>query len=77
MSDNNLIKTVLDAALLTGLAASIGWIVKKAVKETFTANPSSNAMNYVKFTVVMAAAIAMKQYLEDQTILPKNVWVYI
>ena len=69
MSDNNLIKTVLDAALLTGLAASIGWIVKKAVKETFTADPSSNAMNYV----VMAAAIAMKQYLEDQTILPKNV----
>ena len=29
-------------------------------------------MNYVKFTVVMAAAIALTQYLEDQKILPNE-----
>ena len=29
-------------------------------------------MNYVKLTIVMAAAIGLKQYLEDQNILPKK-----
>ena len=29
-------------------------------------------MNYMKFTVVMAAAIALTQYLEDQKILPNE-----
>ena len=29
-------------------------------------------MNYVKFNAVMAAAIALKQYLEDKQVLPKN-----
>ena len=67
MSDNKLVKTVIDAATLTGLAA------KKAVKENFTSDPSSSAMNYVKFTAVMAGSIALKQYLEDQKILPTSV----
>ena len=57
MSDNKLVKSVLDAATITGLAAGIGWIAKKTVKENFTADPSSNVMNYVKFTAVMAGAI--------------------
>lgn len=54
------------------------WIVgivraeKKNVKGNFTADPSSNVMNYVKLTIVMAAAIGLKQYLEDQNILPKK-----
>ena len=71
MSGNNNNKRVTaatDAAALTGLAAGIGWIAKKVVKETFTADPSSNVMNYVKFTAVMAGSIARKQYLEDQKI---------
>ena len=72
MSDNKLIKTVLNAATLAGLAAGIGWVAEKAVKENFTADHSNSAMNYVKFTVVMAAAIALKQYLEDQKILQKT-----
>ena len=72
MSDNKLVKTVTDAATLTSLAAGIGWIAKKVVKETFTADPSSNVMNYVKFTAVIAGKIALKQYLEDQTILPTS-----
>ena len=70
MSDNKLVKTTLDAATLTGLAAGIGWIAKKVMKENFTNDPSSNILNYVKFTAVLAASIALKQYLEDQKILP-------
>jgi len=73
MSDNKLVKTVIDAATLTGLAAGVGWAAKKVVKENFTSDPSSSAMNYVRFTAVMAGSIALKKYLEDQKILPDSV----
>ena len=73
MSDNKLVKTVIDAATLTVLAAGIGWAAKKVVKENFTSDPSSSPMNYVKFTAVMAGSIALKKYLEDQKILPTSV----
>ena len=73
MSDNKLIKTIIDAATITGLTAGIGWVAKKVVKENFTSDPSSSAMNYAKFTAVMAGSIALKQYLEDQKILPTSV----
>ena len=73
MSDNKVVKTVIDAATLTGLAAGIGWVTKKVVKENFTSDPSSSVMNYVKFTAVMAGSIALKKYLEDQKILPDSV----
>ena len=73
MSDNKLVKTITDAATLTGFAASIGWLAKTFVRENFTSDPSSSAMNYVKFTAVMAGSIALKQYLEDQKILPTSV----
>ena len=73
MSDNKLLKTITDAATLTGFAAGIGWLAKKVAKENFTSDPSSSDMNYVKFTAVMAASIALKQYLEDQKILPTSV----
>ena len=72
MSDNKLVKTVIEAATLTGLAAGIGWAAKKVVKENFTSDPSNSPMNYVKFTAVMAGSIALKKYLEDQKILPDN-----
>ena len=70
MSDNKLVKTILDAATLTGIAAGIGWVSKKVVKENLTSDPSSNFMNYGKFTAVMTGSIALKKYLEDQKILP-------
>ena len=70
MSDNKLVKTILDAATLTGMAAAIGRVAKKVVKENFTPDPSSSVMNYAKFTAVMAASIAVKKYLKDQKILP-------
>ena len=73
MSDNKLVKTILDAGTLTGLAAGIGWIAKKVVKENFTSDPSSSVMNYVKFTAAMAGSIALKRYLEDQKVLPDSV----
>ena len=66
MSDNKLVKTVTDAATVTGLAAGIGYLAKKVIKETMTSDPSSNLMNYVKFTVVIAASLASKDYLENK-----------
>ena len=69
-SNNKLVQTIIEAATPTGLAAGIGWAAKKVVKENFTQDPSSDAMNYVKFTAVMTASIAAKKYLEDQNILP-------
>jgi len=71
--NNKLVKTVVVAATLTGLAAGIGWAAKKVVKENFTSDPSSSAMNYVKFTAAMAGSIALKEYLEGQKILPTSV----
>ena len=70
MSDNKRLKTIMGAATLTGIAAGIGWIGKKALKENFTNDPSSSAMNYAKFVAVMAGSLVLKQYLEDQKILP-------
>ena len=73
MSDNKLVKTIMDATNLTGFATGISYIAKKVVKESFTVDPSSNVMNYAKFTAVMAGSIALKQYLQDQTIFPDSV----
>ncbi|MCV6574942.1 MAG: hypothetical protein OIF58_04320 [Cohaesibacter sp.] len=73
MSDNKLVNMIVVAATLTGFATGIGWITKKVVKENFNSDPSSSAMNYAKFTAVMAGSIALKQYLKDQKILPTNV----
>ena len=73
MSDNKLVKSIIDAATITGLVAGIGWIGKKVIKENLTGDPSVSLMIYVKFTVVMTGSIALKKYLEDQKILPTNV----
>ena len=72
MPDNKLMKSILDTTTITGLVAGIGWTGKKKTKENFTADPSANIMNYVKFTAVMAGSIALKKYLEDQKILSDN-----
>lgn len=65
MPDDKLVKTIMDAATLNGLAAGIGWIAIKVVKENFTTDPSSNVMNYAKFTAFMADSVALKQNPED------------
>jgi len=71
--NNKLVKTAIDAVTITGIAVGIGWAAKKVVKENFTSDPSSSEMNYFKFTAVMAGSIALKEYLEDQKILPTRV----
>jgi len=53
MPDNKLVRTIIDAVILTGLAAGI-------------------VMSYAKFAAVMAGSVALKQYLEDQKILPTS-----
>ena len=62
MSDNKLVKTIMDAATLTGLAgAGIGWIARKVVKGNFTTDPSSNVLNYTKFIAVITGSVALQK----------------
>ena len=74
MWEKKLVKPILDAATLTGFAAGIGWVTKTVVREKFTADPSSNVMNYAMYTAVMMYSVAFKQYLENQKILLISVW---
>ena len=71
--ENKLIKTVTDAAVLMGLTAGVGFVGKKILKEKFLGDPSSNVMNYVKFTAVLAGSMALETYLENQKIIPKSI----
>ena len=70
MSDNKLVKSIIDAATITGLVAGIGFLGRKIIKEDLTKDPSADLMNFIKFTAVMAGSIALKKYLEDQKIIP-------
>ena len=70
MSDNKLVKSIIDAATITSLVAGIGFLGRKIIKEDLTKDPSADLMNFIKFTAVMAGSIALKKYLEDQKILP-------
>ena len=65
---NKLVKMVTDSAVLVGLSAGVGYLAKKILGD-----PSSNVMNYAKFTGVLAGSMALKTYLEDQKILPKSI----
>ena len=62
---------------LPGWPQTSAGLWKKTVTENFTSDPSSNAMNYVKFTVVMAAAVALKQCLEYRVSSPKRLMAFI
>ena len=65
---------VTDSAVLVGLTAGVGYLAKKILKQkNFLGDPSSNVMNYAKFTGVLAGSMALKTYLEDQKILPKSI----
>ena len=70
---NKLVKTVTDSAVLVGLAAGVGYLAKKMLKEDFLGDLSNSVMNYVKFTAVLAGSMALKTYLEDQKIIPKSI----
>ena len=70
---NKLVKMVTDSAVLVWLTAGVGYLAKKILNENFLGDPSSNVMNYAKFTGVLAGSMAMKTYLEEQKILPKSI----
>jgi len=69
--ENKLIKSITDAALVVGIASAIGYVGKKAMKESFINDPSSSLTNYGKWVLVLSGSMYVKQYLEDQKILPK------
>ena len=70
---NKFVKTVTDSTILVGLAAAVGYVSKKMLKENVLGDPSTSVMNYVKFTAVLAGSMALKTYLEDQKIIPKSI----
>ena len=69
---NKLVKTVTDSVVMVGLAAGVGYIAKKMLKENFLGDASTSVMNYGKWTAILAGSMASKTYLEDQKILPKQ-----
>jgi hypothetical protein len=71
MAENKLVKSITDSAVVVGLAAGIGYVGKKMLKESFISDPSSSLANYGKWVVVLSGSMYAKQYLEDQKILPK------
>ena len=72
VEQNKLVQTVTDAAVLVGIAAGIGWVGKKVLKESFTSDPSSNFMNYGKWVAALSASIYLKDYLHDKKVIPDN-----
>ena len=72
-TDNKLVKTLLNAATLTGLTTGIGWAAKKAFRRSFTCDSSESFENYAMFTAALAGSIVLKRYLEDQKILPNRI----
>ena len=71
MSENKIVKALMDASVVVGIAAGIGYIGKKAMSESFINDPSASLSNYVKWVAVLTGSLYLKQYLEDQKILPK------
>ena len=70
--ENKLIKIVTDSAVIIGLSAGVGFVAKKAMKESFLSDPSLSVTNYAKWVAVLSGAMALKDYLETQKILPKE-----
>ena len=70
-TENKLVKTVTDSAVLIGLGAGVGYAAKKLMKESFLSDPSSSITNYAKWVAVLSGSMYLKTYLEDQKILPK------
>ena len=69
---SKLVKTVTDAAVLVGIAAAIGWVGKKVLKESLTGDPSTNFMNYEEWVGVMTGSLYLKEYLQDKKVIPDS-----
>jgi len=72
MDNNKMVKVIIDSAVVVGLAAGIGYVGKKILKENFLGDPSSSLGNYGKLTLVIAGSFAAKDYLEKEKLIPKN-----
>ena len=70
-TETKIAKVATDSAAIVGIAAGIGFIAKKATKESFINDPSSSFMNYAKWVLVLAGSLYAKSYLEDKGMLPK------
>ena len=70
--ESNLVKMITDSAVIVGLSAGVGYLGKKAMKESFLSDPSSSVTNYAKWVAVLAGSMALKDYLEKEKILPKG-----
>ena len=70
--ESNLVKMITDSAVIVGLSAGVGFLWKKAMKESFLSDPSSSVTNYAKWVAVLAGSMALKDYLEKEKILPKG-----
>lgn len=72
-TENKLMKSVTDSAVVVGLAAGIGYLGKKLIKEPLISDPSSSITNYAKWVVVLGTSMYLKQYLEDKKIIPQSI----
>ncbi|RMX50266.1 hypothetical protein pdam_00018205 [Pocillopora damicornis] len=63
--------SVSPESTLIWMVQIISLVAKRVIKELTTSDPSSNQINYVKFTVVFAASLATKEYLGNPKILPE------
>ena len=71
-SENKIVKLAMDSSVIIGLAAGVGYLGKKALRENFLGDPSSSIANYGKWVLVLGSSMYLKQYLEDQKIIPKS-----
>lgn len=72
-TENKVVKIAMDSAILVGLATGVGYVGKKAFKESFLSDPSSSLPNFGKWALVLTGATYLKHYLEDQKIIPKKI----
>ena len=49
MNENKLVKTVTGSVVLVGLSTGMGWLAKKALRESFIGDPSTSIMNFGKW----------------------------
>ena len=70
--ENKCVKIATDITVLIALVTGVGYLGKKILNENFLGDPSSNIMNFLKFTGTLAGSMELKTYLEDQKIIPKS-----
>ena len=52
----------MEASTLITIAAGIGFVGRKIIKEPVTLDPSNNIMNFGKWILVMTGSIYLREY---------------